>query len=68
MIKVRWYNRKGSETKTYDVVQEAQEVVDAAQKAGALVVDETDQDVALERGAKVQEGHDYLLVPAIAGG
>ena len=68
MIKIRNYSRKGSETATYDVVADAQAVVDAALERGALVVDETDEDLALQRWDRVQEEHSYLVVPAIAGG
>ena len=68
MIKIRHYNRKGSETAVYDVVGEAQAVVDAAIDAGALVVDETAEDVKVNRGDVLQEEHDYLVVPAIVGG
>lgn len=65
-IKIRQFNRKGSEVTTYNVVEEAQKVLDDYRRKGYLIVDET-TDAEVKPGEALQE-RTYGVVPRIQGG
>jgi len=66
MIKIRYYNRKGSEIQCV-VEKEANEILQSAWWKGSCVFDETLDKIIHEREVLIDE-HQYAIVPAIAGG
>ena len=67
MVKIRFYNKKGSEVKEYSVIDEAQKLIDSYWEKECAIVDES-TDTIIEKDSKIVDNKTYGILHPIVGG
>jgi len=67
MVKIRHYSKEGSTVITYDVVEEAEKVLEQCRQIGCFVYQESTKEVIYSDMPLLEE-ETYVVIQAIAGG